>query len=170
MPAPGTSPSYPLVIQIEKTPDPDCLQIFTAVSTFAVAIFAGAIAVRQWKTARAALNYSAFDKRFAVFDATRNFVGQIAIKDEVTSEMLNAFIRGTLGARWLFNDKMAAYLDGLNHKAIEFQGYLLDLRIENPDDDKAAIRAKASMLRKFFNNELKELNGRFKDHMPNIAG
>lgn len=36
VPAPGTSASYPLMIQIEKTPDPDGVQTFTAVSTFAV--------------------------------------------------------------------------------------------------------------------------------------
>jgi hypothetical protein len=66
----------------------------------------------QVEIARNKLRLDHFDKRFAVFDAARQLLARAVTRGEVTTEGVNAFLKATQGATFLFEDQgVKAYLD-----------------------------------------------------------
>ena len=85
-------------------------------SALLVSVVAGAgalIAYGQWKIARDRLRYDEFyrqyERRFAVYEATRKILAQVFVGGLSENE-IRVFVLSTLDAKFLFNDKMAKYL------------------------------------------------------------
>ncbi|MFX1678041.1 hypothetical protein PV762_02310 [Mitsuaria sp. CC2] len=168
-PAPGTSSSHPLVLQIEKTPDPDGLQIFTAITTCVLTALAGLIAWRQWRTSHDTLRFSLFQKRFEIYDATRIFIGDIVMSGNTSKEGTAKFLTATLGTRWLFNEKLASYMQELYDQAQLLEAKRLEIEDEDHDVERGKLRVQATNLVNYFVDQQKALNDRFKSHMPTIG-
>lgn len=105
--APGASASSPLVIQVVSTPDPDAYQKLTALSTPTLAVIAGYIAWRQWKTSRQALKNALFDRRFAIYVAATNLSLLLQQNKQVTDSELKPLMEGLAGIEFLFNTEVA---------------------------------------------------------------
>lgn len=165
---PTTTASAPFVIQVIATPDPDGYQKLTALSTPLLALLAGYIAWRQWKTSNEALKKDLFDKRFAVYEATREFLGDIVLSRTVTPQQLGKFHKETLGARWLFNEQLAKELQGFYDRAVELANLESQIAVAQPAD-KPRLRKKHTREFDLLNQSFRYLNATFKDVMPRIV-
>lgn len=73
-------------------------------------IFGGYIAWRQWKTIQDRLKLDLFDRRFAVYETARKFLGSITFNGRLEDEEVSNFIIGIQQSKWLFNDEINNYL------------------------------------------------------------
>lgn len=74
---------------------------------------------RQIELSRDKLRLDHFDKRFAVFEAARTFLGKATIQGAITPADDNEFLLGTRGATFIFKDqRVKAYLDELRRRMI----------------------------------------------------
>jgi len=69
------------------------------------------IAYRQWKTSRDRLKLDLFEKRFAVYEATRTFIKSIISSGKAEDQPMYIFRASTGETKWLFDEKVANYLD-----------------------------------------------------------
>jgi hypothetical protein len=67
------------------------------------AIIAGYIAWRQWKTAHYRLRLDMYDRRFAVYEATKNLISTATLHGQITPDDLGDFYGGIHGAEFLFD-------------------------------------------------------------------
>jgi hypothetical protein len=86
---------------------PSCVQYIQALGPSFVAIvagvFGGYIAYRQWRTGHHRLRLDMFEKRFAVYEATKNLINAVTSHGGVIPEDLGAFYNGVRGAEFLFD-------------------------------------------------------------------
>ncbi len=100
----------------------------TALLTPIVAILGIYIASRQWQTARNKLKFDLFEKRFAVYEASKSFLDSIASSGKVKDEELFKFLLATRQARWLLDVELANYLKmDIYKKATEIKIYESEL-------------------------------------------
>ena len=92
---------------------PYSLQIIVAL----IGAFAAYIAWQQWKTAEKKRNQDLFDKRFAVFVAARDFLGDIQMHGKPSRKATRAYVIGTSGAQFLFDDDVHLYLKEIVQRA-----------------------------------------------------
>lgn len=85
-------------------------------------MFGSIIAYRQWRTAQKKLKLDLFEKRFAVYDAARNFIASVMTSGKAKDEEMYKFLAGTRETKWLLNDNIATYFDEQIWKnAVELQ-------------------------------------------------
>lgn len=121
------------------------------------------IAWRQWRTARNKLKLDLFDRRFAVYDTARTFLGSIATSGKVHEDELTKFMVGTREARWLLNPEIEDYMNKeIYVKALHHQTTDEELRFANPGEDRTKLaRAKAEQ-RQILLAQFEVLNEKFK--------
>lgn len=90
--------------------DPHWTAYFSALLTPIVACFGIYIARRQWQTAQKKLKFDLFDRRFVVYEATRNFLDSVRSSGKVRDEDIVKFRVATREAKWLLNVEVASYL------------------------------------------------------------
>jgi hypothetical protein len=79
--------------------------------TSAVAVFVAVIGFEQWWTARNKFKLDLFDRRWAVYIATRDLLSQISSHGRTSPEEQVKFLEGIRGAKWLFNERIDKYLN-----------------------------------------------------------
>jgi hypothetical protein len=91
---------------------------FWKLATILVALFASYIAYRQYVLGRERFKLDLFDKRFAVFVATRRFLTHILQQASVSMEQLLEYRAGVAEAAFLFDDHIVEYLKSVDEKAL----------------------------------------------------
>jgi hypothetical protein len=87
-------------------------------------IIGGAIAFiawQQWRVARNKLRLDLFDRRYKVFDATRNFLTAIARSVSFQDAELFEFSAGTSDAEFLFDADVVNYIARIRNRAIDLR-------------------------------------------------
>lgn len=126
------------------TPEPHWTAYLQALLTPVVAVLAALIAWRQWQTARNKLRLDLFDRRFAVYDAARSFLGSIATSGKVKEDALTKYLLGTREARWLLNKDIEEFLRAIYVDAVHHQATDEELNSANPGDREKLARIKAA--------------------------
>ena len=75
------------------------------------------IAYRQWRTAQNRLKFDLFDRRLVIYTQTRDFVAYLWSVRRVRKSKIYQFQLATQQARWLFNPKLATYLEEIEERA-----------------------------------------------------
>ena len=120
------------------------------------------IAYQQWKTNCSnqqtnskRLKHELYDKRFAIYNATRIFLRDIVVKNSVSDEMLIKYWSGINPAHFLLDNDLATYLEEIEQKAIDLQ----TIQIEAQDFGKSSIQAlERGELKKWFYKQISILN------------
>jgi hypothetical protein len=102
------------------------------------ALFALYIGLRQWKTAHDRLTFDLYEKRFAVYEATKNFLNTVRYQEQVTGEDYTALYNGIRGAEFLVDRATRSYLTtiaGMAWKAQTIRTKLVD-HPNHPQADK----------------------------------
>jgi len=74
------------------------------------AFITGYIALRQWITAHHRLRLDLYERRFAVYDATKKLLATIGLHGQVTPDNLGEFYIGVRGAEFLFDGELRNFL------------------------------------------------------------
>lgn len=69
------------------------------------------IAYRQWRTAQNKLKLDLFERRIAIYEVIQGFISSIITSGKTTSEKEYAFLAGTRGAKWVFGEDIAEYIE-----------------------------------------------------------
>jgi hypothetical protein len=102
--------------------DPHWTAYFIALLTPTVAVLGALIAYRQWRLAQNKLKLDLFDRRFQVYEASRNLLGSIMTSGKAKDDEVFKFMVATREAKWLLSRDVAEYLDKqLYHKALDLQ-------------------------------------------------
>lgn len=83
------------------------------------------IARQQADTARTKLQLDLFDRRLVIYNAVMSAWRRVVTKGDFPSEQIDPYLLGTNGARWLFEDEVAKYVDET------FLGMLIELEFAN---------------------------------------
>jgi hypothetical protein len=70
--------------------------------TLVAAMIASYIAWRQWKTANYRVRMDLYERRFAVYDATKALIDKVKIHGQILPEDINEFYQKIRGAEFLF--------------------------------------------------------------------
>jgi hypothetical protein len=142
------------------------VQVFNAMLVGGVAwyfaYYQKRIAEEQKRIAKEKLRLDLFDKRFAVFDAARKFVGRALVARGVEIEDQNAFLVGVAGASFLLNDDLSKYLDEILRRAIDLPFLHDELANAPTDDARNGLEARYLAERKWFREQTSALETKFK--------
>ena len=98
------------------------------------------------------------EKRFAVFDSINKFIGAIVRKCSVDQQQVNDFLAGTRGAEFLFDENIKKYVDEIWEKSCELVTW-------DKDEYTSTHASEIEEHMKWYNKQLREIDGRFKEYM-----
>jgi hypothetical protein len=75
------------------------------------ALIAAYIALRQWWTAHDRLRLDMYERRFAIYDATKTLVNVVTLHGQTTRDDLANFYAGIRGAEFLFDEETRGFLE-----------------------------------------------------------
>ena len=88
----------------------DWIDILQALLTPTIALIAVGIGLAQWWTSRNKLRLDLFDRRWAVYVATRELLTEMITQGKTSPDAEQRFLHGIRGAAWLFDDEVNGYL------------------------------------------------------------
>jgi hypothetical protein len=101
------------------------------------------IAALQWRVADNKLRLDLFDRRYKVYDATRNFVAVIIREATFTDSQLIDFNIGTSDAKFLFGPDVDAYLAEIRKRAVHMRTTRQLLERPQASDDELSRHTRA---------------------------
>jgi hypothetical protein len=96
------------------------------------------IARQQAELADIRLKHDVFDRRFEVYEATRNFLRPIVINDTITNDEIAQYLKGTEKAVFLFDQEMVDHLHELYERANRLRTIMYQLGDHALSDEKRA--------------------------------
>ncbi len=131
------------------------LQYVQVIGTLIIALIAAAIAGSiQWRqmqiskgilnTANDKLRLDLFDKRLAIFDATTKLIMHVHSCEVLRQEHVVEWITATRGAKWLFDQQVQDFVDGL-YERVDAIAHLEGP--PRPDEPKESVQARLLELR-----------------------
>jgi hypothetical protein len=131
--------------------DPHWTNYLAALLTPTVAVLGSFIAYRQWRTAQNKLKFDLFDRRFSVYEASRDLLRSILTSGKAKDEELFKFLSATREAKWLLNNDAATYLEKeLYQKALELQTLQAELEGVPVGNERSANVKKQADIKKWF--------------------
>ena len=138
---------------------------FWKLVTVLIAAFASYIAYRQWVLGREKFKLDLFEKRFAVFAATRKFLTHVLTAANVSIEQLFEYRAGIAEGTFLFDDDITDYLKSIDEKALRLHTTMEVMASLPVGDDRARASAEASDLIRWLTDQLPELKIRFAPYL-----
>lgn len=140
--------------------------ILSALLVPTVAIIASFIAYQQWRTAQNKLKHDLFDRRFSVYESSRNFLASVMTSGKIKDDELFKFLLGTREAKWLLNEKVAEYLEkDLYRKALDLQCIDAELEAAPVGEDRTSSVQKRSEIWKWIIHQYPVLDETFSPYL-----
>lgn len=147
---------------VEQIDTSSLVDIFSALLVPAIAILGAIIAYMQWKTNQKRLKHELFDRRYEQFEAIRNFLGSIITSGKVSQDAEQAFLIGTRGVRFIFDDEIHVYVNTyLWHLALKLQTLSAELEGVPVGEARTKNVREQAEIKKQFNEELKSIESKF---------
>lgn len=134
------------------------IDFFTALIPIALAALGSYIAIQQYRTNRQKLKIELFEKRYAIYEAVREYMGAIVRKRYPTEKEQKQFLVETKGASFLFDDEIMKFIEEVWQRSIDMCEWQQD---ELPSTH---AQEKADYMR-WFSAEFGKLNERFAKDM-----
>jgi hypothetical protein len=142
----------------------DWIDWFQALLTPLIVIAVVGVAFAQWWTARNRFRLDLFDRRWAVYIAVRDAIGEMFTHSDISREAQMRFLTGIRGAAWLFDQhidkylreevwKRIAHLEGAN-AVYKAQGRV-------PEQEWQAAAAKRTEILKWVTDQYEEVDKMF---------
>ncbi len=130
----------------------------TALLPIILTIFAIYIAYQQYQTNRRKLKLDLFDKRFRVFQSTKDFIQGVINGASYSEENQNLFHLNTRGAQFVFGSDIQDYLD-------EVWSKFVDLEVLKNESSISERARESGELKKWFLVQLKTIDSKFESYM-----
>lgn len=147
-------------------PARDWVDYLSALLVPTIAIVGAFIAWQQWRINRARLKNELFDRRYEQFCVVRDFIGSIMTSGQSTLEEQRKYLVGTRGMRFLFDKKIAEYVD--EHiwvPAIDLECLESELQGLPVGDERSENVHKQRDIKQKLHEELKGLEDRFAEYL-----
>ena len=95
--------------------------LLSPVATLVVGVSVAFIALQQWLLARHKLRLDLFEKRYGVYEASKQFLSVILSRANFTDEDLRAFNIGTMDAVFLYPKRINDYLHRIRCRALDMR-------------------------------------------------
>lgn len=142
--------------------DPHWTNYLAALLTPTVAVLGSVIAYRQWRTAQNKLKFELFDRRFSVYEASRNLLASMMTSGKAKDAEVFKFLVATREAKWLLNTDVATYLwEEIYRNAIVLQTLQAELEGEPVEEERLANVTKQSEIKKWFSAQYEVLDEKF---------
>lgn len=142
-------------------PEKDWVDIFGALLTPVIAIAGIAIGILQWRLSEAQFRHQLFDKRFAMYEAARDYIGGILEKGFPVADSQSKFLKGTSGSLFLFDSEIGRYMDEIWSRSVDLESLHLDLSGGDEGSDRAEKLERKKEQKAWFDRQLREIEGRF---------
>ena len=129
------------------------------------ALIASYIAWRQWRTAHYRLALDMFEKRFAVYEATKDFLGTSINLHQTTPQNFIVFRNGIRGVEFLFDKQTRSYLMELYSMAWRAQNLRTKIPQQPNDPDLGTFIKDEEEILKFFLEQDKMLEDMFRPYL-----
>ena len=96
----------------------DWIDISTALLTPVIAIAGVGLGILQWRINRARLQHELFDRRYEIFEATKEFLVAVITEAKMKHEDRIKFLKGTKGAFALYSKSIVEYLDKVHKQSL----------------------------------------------------
>lgn len=148
------------------TTAPHWTAYLAALSTPTIAVLGALIAYRQWRLAQNKLKLDLFDRRFSVYEASRNLLASVMTSGKAKEDEVIKFMVATREAKWLLNQQVADYLDKqLYHKALDLQCLAAELEGVSAGRERTANLQKQTELKKWFMAQYPVLDDYFSSYL-----
>ena len=141
--------------------DKTWIDVLSALLTPTIALFAASIAYGQWKIAKAKHAHDLFDRRYAMYEAFRQFLSLVLAKNKVTIEEEHKFLDETAGARFIFDDSIADFRENIFKKTSNLDVVESELKDLLPSDERTSLVERRRQLRSWYSEELSNMEGKF---------
>lgn len=132
--------------------------LLTALIPIVLTIFGSYIAIQQYRTNRKKLKLDLFDKRFTIFQHTKDYLGEVILHVPTTKEEQSKFLLGTKGAEFVFSKEIKMYIDEIWEKYVELEEWAGDQNTAEHAQERAAQI-------KWFIKQLQNIDAKFKKYM-----
>jgi len=144
----------------------DLLRGFPMAIVVLIFSYAAISAARQHiANERTKLKLALFEKRHEIFYATWKFLSDLVQKDPVTSTDIYVFSTKTASAKFLFGDDIVEFLDEAMMKGIQLGTAESALSRPASEETYNAVHAERHKLVIWAENELKQVQNRFKPYL-----
>ncbi len=134
---------------------------FWKLVTILIAAFATYVAYRQWALGREKFKLDLFEKRFAVFAATRRLLTHVLAATNVSLEQLFEYRAGIAEATFLFDEDITDYLTSIDDKALRLRTTMEIMAPLPVGDARTRAATEAGELVQWLTDQLPELKIRF---------
>lgn len=137
-----------------------------ALLTPAIAFFAVYVSVAQGTTARNKLRFDLFEKRFAIYEGAKNFIGSIVTSGKVNDDEFYKYMRTTNTVKWVVGPEVEDYLKReLYDPAIELQSLQAELEGLPVGEERSRNVARQSAIKTSINAQFEELDRWFNPYL-----
>jgi hypothetical protein len=143
----------------------DWVDVLAAFSGPAVALAVGIVALLQYQLNRAKHRHDLFDRRYAMYEAIRNFIGGILTSGKATTEKRLAFLVDTNGARFVFDKTVTKYIEEIHSKAVDLHTLQSELEGRPQGDERTRNVDAQRHIKDWFSAQLSGLEERFSSHL-----
>ena len=119
------------------------MSLFFPIVTLFLSLTVVIVAALQWRVADNKLRLDLFDRRYKVYDATRNFVAIIIKEATFTDSQLVDLNIGTSDAKFLFGPDIEAYLAEIRKRAVHMRTARQLLEKPHVSDDELSRHTRA---------------------------
>lgn len=138
----------------------DWIDVLSALLTPIIAIVAIAIGFLQWHINRSRLKNDLFNRRIELYEIITNYITDCLIHSEKTHGKEIKFLRDTKHARFIFNKKIASFVDEIYEKSVDLNFcHRREQQLEGPSLKKVLENEK--QITKWFRNELRNIQLKF---------
>jgi predicted membrane protein len=130
---------------------------FTSLIPIFLTIFGSYIAVQQYRVNRKRLKKDLFDKRYEIFEHTKEFLGDI-VTHGLNDERKRKYILGTRGVAFIFDSDLKAYIDKIWSISVDLESWEGDVLPSTHATERAEHL-------KWVSQQLKVVDSRFEKYM-----
>jgi len=154
-----------LIIQTAQN-SKDWVDYLSALLVPTIAILGAIVALQQWLTNRKRLKHELFDRRYEQFVAIRTFLSSIMTSGKSKPEEQIEYLSGTRGIRFVFDKKIAKYVDvNIWHLAVELECLESELEGVPVGEERTKNVKRQSEIKKELLGELKTLEDKFSKYL-----
>lgn len=143
----------------------DLIEIAAALLTPTIAIAGVSVGIFQWRLSEARFRHEQFDRRFAVFEAVRDFIGRLLSTGYPTSEDQLKFLQATSGARFVFDAAVADFVKKIWDSAADLECLNSELKDMETGEERTRKIQERQELKKWFYEQLSTLEKRFEKQL-----
>ncbi len=107
------------------------------------------VAIRQWLTDRQRLKHELFERRYAVYEATANYLGSIVRRGRVGDDDLYELLRKTRTSYFVFScdEEIRLFFEEIGRKAAQLTAITCDIDDGQSSDRTRAIEKRQELFR-----------------------